>query len=186
MFLLIETGLVNVEIQTIAIDSRIITNYFSFLIMSLAFFVILFLFSPSSPLLIEEDYLSLSYQLLDAVKNKTSVESIKEKLAKVSLYELSEYLDNDTKRKTFWINIYNANIQLILSKSPELFEDRGKFFTKKLITIAQKEISFDDIEHGIIRGSKFKLALGLIKNPFPSNYEKQLRVKNWILEFILL
>ncbi len=124
-----------------------------------------------------ENYLLLSRQLLQAARQKTDAEAIQQKLAVVSLEELADFLDNDRKRKAFWINLYNANIQLILSRSPELFNNRNNFFTRKQVKVAQRLISFDDIEHGIIRGSRIKLSLGLIKNPFPGKYEKKLRVK---------
>ena len=123
------------------------------------------------------DFLKLSQELLEAAQNKTNAKGIQDKLAEVSLETLASFLDTDAKRKVFWINIYNAYIQLILSEHPELFEDRGKFFGKKQVPIVRKKLSFDDIEHGIIRGSRWKIALGLIKNPLPGKFEKKLRVK---------
>jgi len=63
-----------------------------------------------------------------------------------------------------------------LSEKPELYEDRGDFFGKEQVHIAGKWLSFDDIEHGIIRNSTLKLSKGYIGNPFPGKYEKMFRV----------
>ena len=122
-------------------------------------------------------YINLSIELMSAAKGKEEGLSIRKKLAEVHPDTLKGYLVTDNQKKAFWINVYNAHIQFFLSKKPERFENRGKFFGAKQITIAQKLLSFDDIEHGIIRSSKFKLALGLIKNPFAGKYEKQFRTR---------
>jgi hypothetical protein len=64
------------------------------------------------------------------------------------------------------LNIYNSYIQLILDENEELYEDKSSFFSEKQILLAGVKFSFDDIEHGIIRGTKFKYGLGYIDNPF--------------------
>ena len=120
-------------------------------------------------------YILHSISLLEAVKKNQETSNIQQKLAEVNPDTLANYLITDNQKKAFWINVYNAHIQLFLTDNPKLFENRGKFFSSKRITIAGKKLSFDDIEHGIIRGSKFKLALGLIKNPFAGEFEKQFR-----------
>lgn len=121
-------------------------------------------------------YVELSKDLVRAAKNKTDYADTERQLAVVPLETLADELSSDEAKKAFWINVYNANVQLILSKNPELFEDRGKFFGKDRMTIAGEELSFDEIEHGIIRGSKIKWLLGLVKDPFVSKYERKLRV----------
>jgi len=75
------------------------------------------------------------------------------------------------------VNIYNGYVQALLVDNPDLFIKRGDFFKAKQITIAQQLISLDKIEHGIIRGSRNKLTLGLTKKIFVSQFEKKLRVK---------
>jgi len=122
-------------------------------------------------------FVQLSMDFLNEIKVGKDANEIRKTLAEVSVDSLSAYLITEEQKKAFWINIYNGHIQLILSEHPEYFEDRGKFFGSKLFIIAQKSLSFDDVEHGIIRSSKFKLALGLIRNPFAGSYEKALRTK---------
>ena len=124
----------------------------------------------------EYTYVGLSKELLRAAQQKTGPIEIQEKLANVPMETLAQELDNDEAKKAFWINVYNANVQLILSENPELFDDRGKFFGEPRMTVAGKKLSFDDIEHGIIRGSRVKWLLGLVKDPFASKYERTFRV----------
>lgn len=121
------------------------------------------------------NYIKLSAQLIENIKSYKETESIQAQLASVSIQELSSQLVNDTDKKVFWINIYNGHIQLILKDNPDLYKDRGAFFKKKQITIAGELLSFDDIEHGIIRSSTIKLSWGLLKNPFVGSYERTFR-----------
>ncbi|MCI5058043.1 MAG: DUF547 domain-containing protein [Flavobacteriales bacterium] len=120
--------------------------------------------------------LDLSCQLLENVRDQKPVQEQISKLAQLDKKKLAKELDTDNKKKAFWINVYNAFVQIYLNESPDLFEDRGAFFGKERTTIAGKELSFDDIEHGIIRGSKVKLSLGLMGKLFVNEYEKKFRV----------
>lgn len=142
---------------------------------------IIFLFALTIPFTSKTqttDYVLQSKNLLEAVRYQKPSKDMQAKLAEVSLKDLSADLNSDQRRLAFWINIYNAYIQILLGDNPELFDDRGDFFGDPRVTIAGKELSFDDIEHGIIRGSQSKYALGLIPKFFGvSNYEKKLRIQ---------
>ncbi|MEQ8523140.1 DUF547 domain-containing protein [Gracilimonas sp.] len=125
-------------------------------------------------------YAELSVQLIENLRNGQPTEAIVEKLASVSEKKLKEDLNTEGKQKAFWLNVYNAYVQIILSENPDLFKDRDSvfgynFFSSPQITIAGKDISFDDIEHGIIRRSKVKISGGYASNPFPGSYEKKFR-----------
>lgn len=117
----------------------------------------------------------LSAQLMEAVKAQKKTASLQAELAEVEAARLNQALQTDAQKKAFWINVYNAYIQLILREEPNLYEDRSDFFSEPRFTVAGKKLSFDDVEHGIIRSSELKLALGLIKNPFADDFEKQFR-----------
>lgn len=123
------------------------------------------------------DFVELSIQLLNSVRHDKPHKKLREKLATASEEELINDLHNDRLKKAFWLNVYNAYVQLILKENPELFENRGEFFGKKRITVAGNNLSLDDIEHGMIRGSKIKLSLGLMKDPFVGKFERKLRVE---------
>lgn len=123
-----------------------------------------------------ENFVQLSTQLIQKTRDKENVTLILKQLKESHLEELIKDLDTDNKKKTFWINVYNSYIIFYLRDNPELYQDRSRFFHEKKINIAGELMSFDDIEHGFIRGSKLKLSLGLIKNPFASKIERKLRV----------
>ncbi len=53
-----------------------------------------------------------------------------------------------------WLNIYNAFVQKLLTDNPGKFKKRNSFFSDQQITLAGRQLSLDDIEHGILRRSK--------------------------------
>lgn len=122
------------------------------------------------------EYVQLSMHLLHAVKNGQSVASFTEKLENLDLQKLAGALKDDVEKKAFWINIYNAEVQILLNNDPSLFEDRDAFFKKPKVKVGGQIFSFDQIEHGFIRGSKVKLSMGYLNDPFAGKYEKMFRV----------
>ena len=120
---------------------------------------------------------SWSIELLEAARYQDDAAPIYKKLANISLDDLNLELSNDDLKKTFWINIYNAVVQLELTENAALFDNRGRFFATKRVAIAGQQLSLDDIEHGIIRGSRSKLTLGLTKKLMVPDYERKLRTK---------
>lgn len=133
------------------------------------------------------DYSQVSKDLLQNIMDDTSYEKEVQLLAKSSLDELINELKTDQQKTAFWVNIYNAFIQISLTENPSLYKDKGNFFSKERIKIAGEILSFDDIEHGIIRKSKIKLGLGYLSKWFVSDWERDLRVKNldWRIHFAL-
>ncbi|MFY0684334.1 MAG: DUF547 domain-containing protein [Balneola sp.] len=128
----------------------------------------------------DTSYAKLSMNLLQAVRDGKSTKEMEQELATVSPEKLNDDLNTEPKKKAFWLNVYNAYVQILLTEKPELFEDRNSFFgynffSSPQVTIAGKELSFDDIEHGIIRHSKIKLSMGYLDKWFPSDYEVMFR-----------
>lgn len=122
------------------------------------------------------EYVKISMKLLGAIKNKKDYSQYTAQLKEFSLDKLAKSLDTDNKTKAFWINVYNAYVQIILTENPSLFDDRSEFFKADQINIGGEMMSFDFIEHGIIRGSKIKLSMGFLKDPFAGEIEKKFRV----------
>ncbi len=122
------------------------------------------------------EYVKTSMMLLGAIENKENYTPYFTQLKELSLDKLSKSLDTDNKTKAFWINVYNAYVQIILIEDSSLFDHRDDFFKADQINIGGEMMSFDFIEHGIIRGSKVKLSMGFLKNPFAGKIEKQFRV----------
>ncbi len=117
-----------------------------------------------------------SQQFVYAVKTGEPVDSLVSELKNINYDELVSKLHSDDEKKAFWINLYNGFTQVILKKNPEKYKSRNKFFKSKQIEVANKKLSLDDIEHGILRHSKIKWSLGYLNKVFPNKTEKDLRV----------
>ncbi len=120
---------------------------------------------------------ALSEKFLENVKSGKDTQDIQDQLANTPLKTFENGLRTDAQKLAFWVNIYNAYIQVILSKNPELYNDRRAFFGENRIKIAGELVSFAKIEHGIIRKSQWPLGLGKIRKWFPNAFERKLRVK---------
>lgn len=130
-----------------------------------------------TPQRISTNFNTLSEQLLQNIIDGRETKTIEEELASVSLNHLKSGLKTDTEKYAFWINIYNAYIQIILKENPEEYIDKKSFFSKEQILIAGVTLSFDKIEHGFLRKSQWKLGLGYFRKWFPSKLERNFRVE---------
>lgn len=111
------------------------------------------------------------------INDKNTADSLILVLQNVSTEQLQYELTTDAQKTAFWLNLYNAFIQKYLSENPEQYRNRNKFFSKKQINIGGNLLSFDFIEHGILRRSKSKLSMGYLNKTFVGSLEKNLRVK---------
>ena len=121
--------------------------------------------------------IEVSQQLLLAAKLHDPTDSQVSLLANADVADLHRQLSTDDKKKVFWINLYNAYTQIILSKNPQKYKNRNDFFSNKQVIVAGKKISMDDIEHGILRRSKIKWSFGYFDKIFYSAFEKLNRVE---------
>ena len=80
------------------------------------------------------------------------------------------------ERLAFSLNVYNAATGTALLADPDRFESRRRFFSEPLVTVAGEDLSLDAIEHGILRGSRWKYGLGYVPNPFASTFVRRHRV----------
>ena len=122
-------------------------------------------------------HVALSQKFLDSNIRGENTDEFLTEYKNLDLSSLKASLDNYEKQLAFWINTYNAFIQHQLRSNPSLFEDRSAFYTNNSINIGSTLISFDIIEHGIIRNSRWKLGLGYIKKLSASEFERMFRTK---------
>lgn len=124
------------------------------------------------------DIVQLSQDFLLAIRMQEDAESLAHALEVFDPQEFKKQVDSDDKKRAFWLNIYNAFIQWLLQKDEKIYEKRHNLYTLKAIHIAGKKLSFEDIEHGLLRRSQNKYGYGYISNPLASAWEKAHRVKN--------
>lgn len=127
---------------------------------------------------VKTDFIRISQDMLYAARVGDSTTNYVDTLANADYNELIAQLNSDNNKKTFFINLYNAYIIVLLKKDITQYENRSKFFKSKSIELAGHKISLDKIEHGYLRKSEWKFGLGYIKTWFPSKMEKQLRVEH--------
>jgi hypothetical protein len=118
--------------------------------------------------------LKLSEQLLYAVKSAESTDSLEQVLSSLSVQTLYSGLTNDTARKLFWINLYNAWYQILAIRENKT---QPGIFTDKAIRFADILLSLDDIEHGILRKYRWKYSLGYLPQFLPAKHIKLLAVQ---------
>ncbi len=134
-----------------------------------------------------QDYVELSKDFLEALKSGKNSDKYVRQIANIDPDNLNKQIDTQEEKLAFWINIYNGFIQYKLQKNPKLYEDRGDFFRNKILTIAGEKVSFDNIEHGILRKGISKYSAGYFKNPFNSSWARRYQVEriNWRIHFAL-
>jgi hypothetical protein len=123
------------------------------------------------------NYPGVAQKLLYATRTGNDVLVCELQLQQADENILRQQLSDDNKIKAFWLNIYNAYIQILLTKNPESYKKRGQFFDTKIIAVAGQMLSLDDIEHGILRRSKLKWSLGYFNKWIPNRFEKKFRVR---------
>ena len=133
------------------------------------------------------NYIQASSDFVEALSKNEDVGNFINVFRYADLEQISKQTAEDSQKITFWVNIYNGYILYILRQNSSLYTNRRSFFKAKQIQIGKKMLSFEDIEHGILRGSQHPYFLGYMKKWFPSKTEKKLRVKkrNYRIHFVL-
>ncbi|AEH36321.1 DUF547 domain-containing protein [Halopiger xanaduensis] len=127
------------------------------------------------------DPLSLSGDLLYAVKTEGDTDRLRDRLATLDRDRLERAVATREGKLAFWLNCYNAYAQLRLEEDPGLLEGgrlaRWKFVARDRIPVAGAWLSLNDIEHGLLRSSKHPWGLGYLPRPFPSSFERRFRLE---------
>lgn len=119
----------------------------------------------------------LSEEILETLKNGQDATSLVDQLAALEPQQLAAALDTRNKSLAFWVNTYNGMVQYLLTRNPELFDDRSSFFSTPGFTVAGHLFSPNEMEHGIIRGGENRLGLGFIPQLFPNKFERTFSIK---------
>lgn len=120
----------------------------------------------------KNDFITLSEEILTSAKTGEDTTSLRSQLYYIRQAKLEKSLYADDLKKTFWINIYIAFFFIISKETKQ----SNTILNTKRIKISRNLISLNDIQHGILRKSKFKIGLGYIPNPFYSSFIKSVAV----------
>lgn len=117
----------------------------------------------------------ISQRLLWTAKKQEDTRELQRQLASTPSILLLEELNKDNYKLVFWINVYNAFIQIQLRKQDKP-STKGGFFSRRVIDIGGQLLSFDDIEHGILRRGMAKYGLGWIPSVYISRFVQNTKV----------
>ncbi|WP_020537144.1 DUF547 domain-containing protein [Lewinella cohaerens] len=121
-----------------------------------------------------KDIPKIAADFLLALKMQQQPDDHLAKISALPLPILFQELRSEQQKKTFWINCYNAFF-LHLRRNNGI--DKPAIYREKLCHIAGQTFSLDEIEHGILRRYRAKLALGYLPNLFVPKLIRQLAVK---------
>lgn len=127
----------------------------------------------------DADPVVVSRRLLDAVRTGDGVDDALATLAALDDEALTTLWEERRVALAFWVNCYNAGTQLLLDRRPGLYEGpfrTVRFFGADCLTVGGTALSLDDIEHGILRGSRSKYGLGYLPRLLTSDFERRYRL----------
>lgn len=93
-------------------------------------------------------------QFLYATRTDEDYSKYIDTLENIKIDSLKIQLDTDAKRLAFWIDIYNALVQVDGKEHSEDYQNRDVFFNELKNNIGGVEVSLNDIENGILRGKE--------------------------------
>jgi hypothetical protein len=115
--------------------------------------------------------MSLSQDMLMSYKMNQPITDYENELAGMPFQSLVDELNSDLKKQAFWVNIYITYSQKLFAET-EVCDKKCK--RKKVVTIANKVFSLNDILYKILLHSKCAATGG--KKPIAPKWEKSLRV----------
>ncbi len=113
----------------------------------------------------------LATELLVALRAGDDVEPLLGALDALSETALAPVRTDSEVALAFWLNCYNAGTKRLLAERPELYDSRWRFFRAPALTVAGHPLGLDDIEHGLLRGSRSKYGLGYLPRLLPDSFE---------------
>ncbi len=92
--------------------------------------------------------------ILFALRDKQPTDALLHDIKTYNWKELQEELTNDNLRKAFWINMYNAYVQVLLSQKKGITQVPASFYNEKKVLIAGKAFSLAAIENILLQKGK--------------------------------
>ncbi len=105
-----------------------------------------------------------------------------DRLATIDADSLIAELKNDQVRNAFWINVYNAYVQVLLKQHPDWF-NTPQLYKKKLVVIAGHKLSLNEVRDDLLRHFKGSFW----SRTFKSSFKKQVATDsiNYNIHFAL-
>ncbi|MFW5974144.1 MAG: DUF547 domain-containing protein [Natrialbaceae archaeon] len=127
------------------------------------------------------EFLEAAESFLLAVGREEDLSPFRERLAEVGENRLSEVLSTRDSTTAFWLDVYNAVVGRCSGTIPRCWNRVGivrPVFRRPLVTVTGQDLGLDDVEHGLLRGSKLGWGQGYLPDPFPDAFERRFRVSS--------
>jgi len=118
-------------------------------------------------------------ELLAAYRTGGDPEPPLEALAGYDGADLAVLREDRAAALAFWTNLYNAGTQRLLAERGDLYDSplrSLRFFSADCVTVGMTALSLDDIEQGILRGSRSKYGLGYLPRLLAGSFERRYRL----------
>ncbi len=118
-------------------------------------------------------------RLLEAYRAGEDPESLLAALANYDDADLAALREDRATALAFWTNLYNASTQRLLAECGDLYDSPlrfFRFFNTDCVTVGGTALSLDDIEQGILRGSRSKYGLGYLPRLLAGSFERRYRL----------
>ncbi len=102
--------------------------------------------NPKEP----KDLSQFSEGYLRSIQAQKNTSTCQDSLKACSTNALIDLTKNRDAHLSFWLNIYNASVQVQLQQGLDKYADKDRFFNARWINIAGKTFSLNDIERGIL------------------------------------
>lgn len=120
----------------------------------------------------------IAADLLVALRTGESGDASVAALDSLSEGDLAPVREDHETGLAFWLNCYNAATLRLLAERPGLYDSRWRFFRAPALSVAGHALSLDDIEHGLLRGSRSKYGLGYLPRLLPDSFEHRYRLSH--------
>ncbi len=101
-----------------------------------------------------KDLSLFSESYLRSIQQNEKTAAFQDSLQDVSLSSLTELPKDKDAHLAFWLNIYNASVQVRLAQNLDKYANRDRFFNERWISISGEKISLNDIELVILGREK--------------------------------
>lgn len=124
-------------------------------------------------------YVGMIQACLSELRNKQDVKSSLKALERIPSGDFLATFNSDAVKKAFWVNAYNVfNLVGLKRSQPKSFWARWRHFSRRDYRVAGIRLCLNDIEHGILRRSKFWWAAGWLRNPFAQRIKLATQLDN--------
>lgn len=129
------------------------------------------MFAPNADTTTPHDLAAASQRLLYATHHGDAVGDLFSSLGALDERTLGRLQSDRDAALAFWLNVHRA-----FSKRTRTTEPRHR--STRPFRVAGTPVGLDDIQHGILRGGKWKYGLGYLPNPFLRQFERRHQLEN--------